>query len=112
MPVRYGLKATHYQERLLELEEALVREWEAPKESGAEPLIIIDSAPLDRKRIFVIWSDWSGLNMEDRADIILSAYRKVAKNEDEYLSVSMIMGLTPEEAPKFGIQPEDYVSAG
>lgn len=112
MPVRYGLKPKQYGDRMEELKGKLQEEWMSPKEEGAEPLIIIDSAPMNRKRIFVIWSDWSGLNMEDRADVILSAYRKVAKDEDEYLSVSMIMGLTPAEAPKFGIQPEDYVSAG
>lgn len=111
MPVRYGLRPKHHDDRMEEIKERLQEEWKSPQEEGAAPLIIIDSAPMNRKRIFVIWSEWSGLNMEDRADIILSAYRKVAKDENEYLSVSMIMGLTPEEAPKFGIQPEDDVSA-
>jgi hypothetical protein len=89
------------------LEEALVQEWQDPRDDRREPLIIKDS-PGNKDHIFVIWSKWKDINMEDRCSTIMSAYKRVVENKADLLKVTLVMGLTPEEAPRFGIEPQAF----
>jgi hypothetical protein len=56
----------------------------------------------DSLHVTVIWSRWAGVPEEERGAIILDAYRQ-AGEEDSYRRITMVLGLTPEEAERLNI---------
>lgn len=86
--------------------EALVREllaeWSYPT-ANPEPVVLEQFGP-DHKlvHVYVVWDKWRQLDGVERSEIIMEAAEKRAPRE--YLNVTIAMGLTPEEADRFGIK--------
>lgn len=82
-----------------QLSERLLEEWRAQQAGEGEPLII-EEAPRRGERpnhLYVVWSEWSDLTPMERSKMILQAYEKY-KGRDIANSVTLAMGLTPDEA--------------
>ncbi len=88
-------------ERLLEL---LYQEWRAQKSGEGEPLIIEESPHRGERpnHLYVVWSQWGDLTPIERSRLILQAYEKY-RGRDLATSVTLAMGLTPDEAARLGI---------
>lgn len=104
MPVdrRVGTVSRTNTERLLEL---LYQEWRAQRAGEGEPLIIEES-PRDGDRpnhLYVVWSEWGDLTPIERSRLIMQAYEKY-RGRDLATSVTLAMGLTPDEARRINIQ--------
>ncbi len=84
----------------------LLQEWRSPQASeNAEPLII-EERPGNHDRVnhlYVVWSEWGELTPMERSKIVLQAYTQF-KGQDLANSVTLAMGLTPDEAEKIGIK--------
>lgn len=89
-------------ERLLEL---LYQEWRAQRPGEGEPLIIEESPRAgDRpNHLYVVWSEWGNLTPIERSRLILQAYEKY-RGRDLATSVTLAMGLVPDEARRMGIE--------
>jgi hypothetical protein len=101
MPVKkYSPKVSANQTHLIS---QLTKEWRSVNSKAKEPVILEES---DHKgnvvRVYVIWSEWSDLDRATRGEIIMDAAEKVKKLKD-LLKITVAMGLTPEEADRFGI---------
>jgi hypothetical protein len=80
----------------------LVKELESPN-PGTEPFIILESEGSKNPiYVYVVWSDWSTLEMDERTRIIMEAYEE-ARGAQACFEVVTFLGLTPQEAPRFGI---------
>lgn len=82
-----------------QLAERLLEEWRAQQAGEGEPLII-EEAPRRGERpnhLYVVWSEWGDLTPIERSKMILQAYEKY-KGCDIASSVTLAMGLTPDEA--------------
>ena len=87
------------------LAERLLEEWRAPQAGNGEPLII-EEAPRRGERpnhLYVVWSEWGDLTPIERSKMILQAYEKY-KGRDLANSVTLAMGLTPDEARRLNIE--------
>ncbi len=82
--------------------ERLTEEMRHPSEQSVEPVIIFEEKPSGVLELYVVWSDWVGLSMEERSEIIMDAYEEVY-GLDRRRWVSMAIGVTPEEAPRYNI---------
>ena len=83
----------------------LFEEWARPKPEAREPLII-EEAPSRGERpnhLYVVWSDWGDSTPIERAKLVLQAYARL-RGQDFANSVTLAMGLTPDEAEKMGIE--------
>lgn len=82
-----------------QLAERLLEEWRAPQAGEGEPLIIEEAPRRDERpnHLYVVWSEWSDLTPIERSKMILQAYEKY-KGRDIANSVTLAMGLTPNEA--------------
>ena len=79
-------------------------EWSTPDDTASEPVIIEESnSRQDVTRVFVVWSDWADLDRVKRGEIIMDAAEKV-KPVPDVLKITIAMGLTPDEADRFGLQ--------
>jgi hypothetical protein len=108
MPLHEKVRPEEKPQKLDDLKEELIEEWLKPSNDPNKPLIVMDY-PRNKTHIFVVWDKWQSLGLEDRGFVIMSAYREVEKAETKHLNVSLVMGLTRQEAPRFGINPNDYV---
>ena len=104
MPVqrRVGTLERIKTEQLLE---RLLQEWRAQQAGEGEPLIIEES-PLRGGRanhLYVIWSDWTDLTPIERSKLIMQAYTQF-RGSDLANSVTLAMGLTPDEARHMNIE--------
>ena len=108
MPVRDRISMGTPKQEAESLKAELVEEWKQNSVDSEKPLIIKDT-PRNRIHIFVVWDKWEGVGMEDRGEIIMSAFKEIERDELELLKVSIVMGLTKKEAPRFGIDPDDYL---
>lgn len=91
------------QENLLE---RLLQEWRSPQTSEhAEPVIIEEQPGNDDRvnHLYVVWSDWGDLTPIERSKLVLQAYARL-RGQDLANSVTLAMGLTPDEAEKVGIK--------
>jgi hypothetical protein len=89
-----------------ELSRRLADEWRDPSGPDPEPFIVEEQAPgSSATRIYVFWSEWSGLSQRERSEIIMDAYEK-ARGLDPSRRVTLAMGLTPEEARQMGLRYE------
>jgi len=103
MPVerRIGTVSRTNMERLLEL---LYQEWKSQRAGEGEPLIIEES-PRNGDRpnhLYVVWSEWGDLTPIERSRLIMQAYEKY-RGRDLATSVTLAMGLTPDEARRINI---------
>lgn len=57
----------------------------------------------DRLHVTVIWNRWAGIPEEERGAMILDAYEQ-AGLEDEMRRITLVLGLTPEEAEDLRIE--------
>jgi hypothetical protein len=87
-----------------QLASRLAQEWKSPNPSAPEPVILEDrNAQQDVVHVYVVWSDWSHLDRAQRGEIIMDAAEKVMPLS-QVLKIAIAMGLTPDEADRFGIK--------
>ena len=71
--------------------------------TAAEPVILEEVNPRGGAiHVYVVWSVWPNFPREQRGEIIMDAAEEV-KPKDELLRITVAMGLTPDEADRFGI---------
>ncbi len=82
----------------------LKKEWMGISNSlDHEPVLIEEPSGMgDYKRLYVIWSKWSGMSHRERAEIILKSYRQ-ARPADS-LNVTVATGLTKKEAADMNLK--------
>lgn len=89
---------------VLDLEHRLADEFRTPnQQEGAQPIIIAeppDPAPISR--LFVVWDEWTALDLQERSEIIMNAYIAV-HGAPAGSRVTVAMGLTSAEAARMGI---------
>lgn len=90
--------------RASDLQARLVQEWTLPQADSVEPVIIEENAQFyqDLKHLYVVWSEWEGLNQRERSRIIMGAYGQV--HASGAASITVAMGLTPQEADRLGVE--------
>ncbi len=91
--------------RTEQLLERLLQEWRAQQAGEGEPLII-EEAPRRGERpnhLYVVWSDWNNLTPMERSRLIMQAYAQY-RGADLAESVTLAMGLTPDEARHLNIE--------
>jgi hypothetical protein len=108
MPVEWKKRIKPSESR--DLVDRLVAEWRVEKNPEPKPYVIIEgdekNGPL---HIYVVWDEWEGLSMEERSRTIMDAFEKVESQENQF-RVTIAMGLTPEEAPRMGIELSQHFS--
>ena len=87
---------------LSKLVKRLASEWSKPTKA-AEPVILEEASRGPVVHIYVVWSDWANLTREQRGEIIMDAAERV-KSKKQLLQITIAMGLTPEEADRFGVK--------
>ena len=93
--------ADHHEQLLARL----LQEWRAQQVGKGEPLII-EEAPHSGGRanhLYVVWSEWADLTPIERSRLILQAYAQY-RGSDLANSVTLAMGLTPDEARHMNIE--------
>jgi hypothetical protein len=80
----------------------LKAEMRNPKDTG-EPEIVMDRPYAGTVHLYVIWSEWGDLDQMIRSRIILDAYTE-AFGKEECDKVTVAMGMTKEEAARFGLK--------
>lgn len=80
----------------------LMGEWSNPSENG-QPLIIIEGQDGEPRHIYVIWDEWGELSQVDRSEVIMDVVDHLAGEAVINDPVTVAMGLTSEEARRFGI---------
>jgi len=100
MPVREGRARKGLPEEK-DLCDRLIAELRNPQMTG-EPDIIIERPSRGTVHIFVIWADWGELEQMVRSRVILDAYEEVY-GIDEVRTVTVAMGLTPNESKRLGV---------
>jgi hypothetical protein len=78
------------------------RELDASPSPSNAPEIIEEVTSIKIMHVTVIWDTWMTIPMEDRARIIMDAYRAVG-GDAEARSISVALGLTHQEAARLGI---------
>jgi len=90
--------------------EPLIEEMRKKEERGAGPKIIVEGyekkGPL---HVYVVWDQWKDISLQERSRLIMEAFRQVEPEED-FLRDTIAMGLTPDEAPRYGIEVEKIFS--
>lgn len=95
MPVR-SLRAEESPNRLLV--DDLLAAWD--DDTVSEPVVLLDKqggeyTPI---RLWVVWTRWEGIPVQERSRIIMEAYKTKADPPTDLLRVSVAWGLTPDEA--------------
>jgi len=87
-----------------ELVDRLAKEWKRKKSKAKQPVILEEPGRRGKvARIYVVWDAWADLDRADRNGIILDAAEKV-KMPEEVKNIIFAMGLTPEDADRFGLK--------
>ena len=87
----------------------LAAEWAQPASSNSEPLIVIERDALRRPvRVYVVWSKWRNTPADQRSEIIMDAAETVLP-QNELLSITVAMGVLPEEAAKLGLVSDGHI---
>ena len=71
--------------------------------ADAPPIIEEKTPRSDFLHIQVTWDRWLGIPGEDRGRVIMDAYQQV-RGTDTVLKISSVLGLTPAEAQKLGVE--------
>jgi hypothetical protein len=82
--------------------ERLTKEMRHPSEQSVEPVIMVEEKPSRVVDLYVVWNEWAGFSMEERSEIIMDAY-EAAYGLDHSRWVTMAIGVTPEEAPRYNV---------
>jgi hypothetical protein len=102
MPVRQIAPARSSEHHTLVDE--LAAEWGAAQSANAEPVILEERERGGRLvHVYVVWSKWRHMDRVERSEIIMEAAEKHLP-QDQVLNVSIAMGLTPDEASRFGLK--------
>lgn len=103
MPVRKRLHA-ELPSTASDLKTRLVAEWRRSQSDQSQPVIIEESGGANQPlHVYVIWDEWSDLDMVDRSEIIMDACAE-RYGRDQSLNVTVAMGLTSVEADRMGIR--------
>ena len=87
-----------------QLVDRLADEWKAPNSAAPEPVILEEANPRGEvTHVYAVWSDWAHLSREVRGEILMDAAERV-KPMTDVLKITIAMGLTPDEADRFGIK--------
>jgi hypothetical protein len=98
---RYVAKPAPEQSKLLT---RLANEWKSKNSTAEEPVILEEpNRKGEIERVYVIWGDWAHLNRTTRGEIIMDAAEKVKRKAD-VAKITIAMGLTPDEADRFGLK--------
>ena len=100
---RTNARSTDKYEELLA---RLLEEWRSPQPSENSEPVIIEERPGNYDRVnhlYVVWSDWGDLTPIERSKVVMQAYARF-RGQDLANSVTLAMGLTPDEAEKIGIR--------
>lgn len=99
------------------LAKELAREISEPTESGVSsvvqnPLVIEHLTKQQRLHFIVVWDnpEWRTLDLLERSSVIMKALHQ--SSEDKIQKLHVTLGLTSEEAPRFGINVEDVLEHG
>jgi hypothetical protein len=86
------------------LVDQLAREWTSPAVNATEPLILEEFDRTSRlSRVYVVWSQWSGIDRAERSEIIMDAAEKTL-GPSKALDITVAMGLEPAEARRMGLK--------
>jgi hypothetical protein len=86
-----------------QLVRALAAEWQQPQSEAAEPTIAIQRDDFGRPiHVYVVWSQWAMVDRSERSEIIMDA-ASVALPAEDASTITIAMGLTPDEAAKMGL---------
>lgn len=104
MPLAQRIQ-TQYNSLYEKLINELLSEWRTPQSDHKEPVIIEEAPSRDERanHLYVIWSAWESLTPIERSKMILQAYEKY-RGRDLALSITLAMGLTPQEASKLNLE--------
>ncbi len=82
----------------------LTQEYLSPSAGEVEPLLmeLDDKKRSSTTHLYVIWEDWTRIDQQTRAEIIMEAYA-AARGTANALRVTIAMGLTKAEAKRMGI---------
>lgn len=86
-----------------ELLRRLVDEWRGTTNSTQPVILEEQDGPQSPKRIYVVWDAWDGFERVRRSELIMDAFEQIF-TPDDALNVTVAMGLTPNEASRFGLQ--------
>ncbi len=102
MPVhRYVAKHPPEQAKLIS---QLAKEWQSTNSKAREPVILEEANQKGEiDHIYVVWGDWAHLDRAARGEIIMDAAEEV-KPKADVLKITIAMGLTPDEADRFGLK--------
>ena len=102
MPVRQYV--ANQPPELTKLVKRLAKEWQSANSTAREPVILEErNRKGDVEHVYVIWGDWAHLDRTLRGEIIMDAAEiKFAPNDLQ--SITIAMGLTPDEADRFGLK--------
>jgi hypothetical protein len=102
MPVRqYKTNRPPQQGQLVD---RLAQEWESPDPTATEPVVLEERNPKGEVvHVYVVWSDWAQMSRENRGEVIMDAAERI-KPIPDVLKITIALGLTPEEADRFGIK--------
>jgi len=93
------------------LVDRLAGELKGEKSEDPKPYVLVEgdeaNGPL---HIYVVWEEWESLAMQERSSVVMEAY-KTCESPENVLRVTVAMGLTPEEAPRYGIDVSRYFSS-
>ena len=82
----------------------LVDEWRQPDPNAKQPIIIEQSGGQGQPtHLYVVWDDWAPLGSIERSEVIMDAYEQL-RGRAGAASVTVAMGLTPDEADRLGIR--------
>jgi hypothetical protein len=101
---RYIVPATSPSPKHEKLVKKLVQEF-AASSPNLQPLIVEEQVPATQSRhVHVIWDAWKDLSDEQRAAVILDAYKQV-EGEEVVAQITIAEGVTVHEALALGLLP-------
>jgi hypothetical protein len=102
MPVRQYIASRPPEQT--KLVKRLAKEWRSKNSTAKEPVILEEpNRKGDVEHVYVIWGDWAQLDRTLRGEIIMDAVETV-KPKADVLKITIAMGLTPDEADRFGLK--------
>jgi hypothetical protein len=82
----------------------LAKEWQSTNSTAEEPVILEEPNRQGQiEHVYVVWGDWAHLDRTLRGEIIMDAAEKV-KPKADVVKITIAMGLTPDEADRFGLK--------
>jgi hypothetical protein len=106
MPVRKLVKVGQLrvqEARIRDLVDRLAAEWTAERPGDGEAPAITEMRDPNSGvvHVYVAWAAFHGIGHQQRSEIIMDAYERVAPNDIP--NVTLAMGLLPSEAERMGL---------